>query len=151
MIATMTREQQKVARRILAADGFLDLKMPAHALRELDKIQDAENFEASVYYLRGSAHKALDDFTAAIPWLEEAARMIPAPLSRFAWRSLGECYTAQGEEALAELAELAAETAEVMGEDLDLADEDVHGLVNPPDHRPQGRLENHPQEDDQEK
>ena len=28
MIATMTREQQKVAKRILAADGYLDLNMP---------------------------------------------------------------------------------------------------------------------------
>jgi len=89
MIATMTREQQKVAKRILAADGYLDLSMPGHALRELDRIQDAEKFEASVYYLRGSALKALDDYSAAIPWLEEAARLIPAPLSRFAWRSLG--------------------------------------------------------------
>jgi len=151
MIATMTREQQKVARRILAADGYLDLNMPTHALRELDRIVDAENFEASVYYLRGSALKALDDYSSAIPWLEEAARLIPAPLSRFAWRSLGECYTAQGEEALAELAELAADTAEVMGDEIELNDEDVHGLVNPPNQRPHGRLENHPQQDDQEK
>ncbi len=148
MIATMTPQQRRVARRILAADGYLDLNMPTHALRELDRIEDAGAFEASVFYLRGCALKANGEFQSAIPWLEEAARMIPAPLSRFAWKALGECYRAQGDTAMAELAQLAAETAEVLGDDLEIDEENI---IQPPDIRPQGRLENHPHQDESEK
>ena len=152
MIATMTSEQRKVARRILAADGYLDLHMPRHALRELDRIEDAGLFEASVYYLRGCALKASGEFESAIPWLEEAARMIPAPLSRFAWKSLGECYRAQGDSAMAELAQLAAETAEVLGEEFDdLDDDDDEDIIQPPDFRPHGLLDNYPHQDETEK
>lgn len=150
MIATMTPEQRKVARRILAADGYLDLNMPTHTLKELDRIEEADSFEASVFYLRGCALKATGEFQAAIPWLEEAARLIPAPLSRFAWKSLGECYRAQGDSAMAELAQLAADTAEVFGDDFD-EDGDDDDIIQPPDFRPQGRLENHPHQDESEK
>jgi tetratricopeptide (TPR) repeat protein len=153
MIATMTPEQRKVARRILAADGYLDLNMPGHALKELDRIDDAGAFEASVFYLRGCALKASGEFESAIPWLEEAARMIPAPLSRFAWKSLGECYREQGDSAMAELAQLAAETAEALGgDDFDFDDDDDDdNIIQPPDFRPHGRLENHPHQDETEK
>jgi tetratricopeptide (TPR) repeat protein len=109
MVVNAMPGTRKTARRLLAADGYLDLRMPLQALKELDKIEDPGTFEASVYFLRGMALKQMGDFDHAIPWLEEAARLIPAPLSRFAWKSLEECYKAQGNETMASMMRIVAD------------------------------------------
>jgi tetratricopeptide (TPR) repeat protein len=109
MVVNAMPGTRKIARRLLAADGYLDLRMPVQALKELDKIEDPGSFEASVYFLRGMCLKQLGDFDHAIPWLEEAARLIPAPLSRFTWKSLEECYSAQGNETMAAMMRIVAD------------------------------------------
>ena len=109
MVVNAMPGTQKIARRLLAADGYLDLRMPVQALKELDKIEDPASFEASVYFLRGMCLKQLGDFDHAIPWLEEAARLIPAPMSRIAWKSLEECYQAQGNETMAAMMRIVAD------------------------------------------
>jgi tetratricopeptide (TPR) repeat protein len=109
MVVNAMPETRKAARRLLAADGFLDLGMPSHALKELDKIEDPGSLEPSVYFLRGLCLKQMGDYDHAIPWLEEAARLIPSPLSRFAWKSLEECYSAQGNATMAQMMRIVAD------------------------------------------
>lgn len=89
----------------MAADGYLDLEMPEHALRELNDIDDAGFYEPPRQFLIGRALKMLDRFEDAIRPLEEAARRMPSPLRRLAWGELTECYRHLGSEELARIAE----------------------------------------------
>jgi len=88
----------KTVRRLLAADGFLDLNLPADAISELHRITDAGPLEGPRQLLLGIALKADGQTENAI------LSIMPAPLRRFAWRELVECYRAVGSEELAELA-----------------------------------------------
>ena len=94
----------KTVRRLLAADGFLDLNLPAEAISELHRISDAGPLEGPRQLLLGIALKADGRTEDAIRSLERAARIMPAPSRRFAWRELVECYRAVGSEEMAELA-----------------------------------------------
>ena len=47
----------KTVRRILSADGYLDLGMPERAIEELDRIEDAGPLEGPVQLLHGIALK----------------------------------------------------------------------------------------------
>jgi predicted Zn-dependent protease len=94
----------KTVRRLLAADGFLDLDMPAEAIAELDRITDAGPLEGPRRLLLGIALKAAGRMDDAIRSLELAARIMPSPIRRFAWRELVDCYSAVGSEEMAELA-----------------------------------------------
>lgn len=100
----------KVLRRLEAAEGYLELQMPEHAINELDSIQEAGPFEASVALLRGEAFKGQEKYDDAIASLQKAAQMIPAPHNRRAWESLGECYRLGGRDEMAKLVETFANT-----------------------------------------
>jgi len=91
-------------RRLLAADGYLDLGMPQQAVGELEKIEDPGVLEGPCELLHGMALKQLDDHPEAIRHLERAARIMPAPVRKFAWRELAESYDAVGSQELAQLA-----------------------------------------------
>ena len=95
----------KTVRRLLSADGYLDLGMPTQAARELDKITDAGPLEGPRQLLLGIALKQSQNHSLAIQHLEKAARIMPSPIRRFAWKELVEAYRAVGSEELAELAE----------------------------------------------
>lgn len=95
----------KTVRRLLAADGFLDLGMPRKAAQELGKINDAGPLEGPRQLLMGIALKQSEDHVSAIQHLEKAARIMPSPIRRFAWKELVEAYRAVGSEELANLAE----------------------------------------------
>ena len=95
----------KAVRRLLSADGFLDLGMPQQALAELDKIDDAGVLEGPRQLLHGVALKQVDNHRDAITHLERAARLMPSPIRRFAWRELVDSYRAVGSEELATLAQ----------------------------------------------
>ena len=92
-------------RHLIAADGYLDLDMPEHALRELENMGDAGLYEPPRQYLMGRALKMMDRLDDAIRPLEEAARHMPAPIRRLAWAELTECYRYLGSEELAQIAE----------------------------------------------
>lgn len=94
----------KVIRRLLAADGYLDLQMPEHALETLDSIDDAGLYEAPRLYLTGCALMMQEKFEDAVAPLEQAARMMPPPLRRLAWARLSQCYREVGSVHLAEIA-----------------------------------------------
>jgi predicted Zn-dependent protease len=95
----------KTVRRLLSADGYLDLGMPERAIEELDKIVDAGPLEGPSRLMHGIALKQVGNFTQAITHLETAARIMPTPIRRFAWRELVDAYRAVGSMKLAEMAE----------------------------------------------
>lgn len=101
----VTNVSPRILRRLTAAEGYLDLEMPRHALAELDALDDYGPFEAAVHFLRGQALKAEQRFEEAIGALQRAAEMIPAPHNSVAWLSLSECFREQGREALADAIE----------------------------------------------
>ena len=90
----------KTVRRILSADGYLDLGMPERAIKELDRIEDAGPLEGPVQLLHGIALTQTQNHREAITHLEKAA-----PIRRFAWRELVDAYRAVGSDALADMAQ----------------------------------------------
>lgn len=94
----------KTVRRLITADGFLDLGMPQEAFEELEKIEEAGPLEGPRRLLQGIALKQLENHRDAIIHLEKAARLMPKPVRRFAWKELADCYKAVGSHDLAELA-----------------------------------------------
>lgn len=95
----------KTVRRLLSADGYLDLGMPERAIEELEKITDAGPLEGPTQLMHGIALKQVGNFTDAVTHLEKAARIMPSPIRRFAWRELVDAYRAVGSMQLAETAE----------------------------------------------
>jgi predicted Zn-dependent protease len=95
----------KTVRRLLSADGYLDLGMPERAIEELDKIADAGPLEGPTNLMHGIALKQVGNFSDAITHLEKAARVMPTPIRGFAWRELVDAYRAVGSMKLAEMAE----------------------------------------------
>lgn len=95
----------KTVRRLLSADGYLDLGMPERAVEELQKIEDAGPLEGPVQLMHGIALKQVSNHRDAITHLEKAARIMPSPIRRFAWRELVDAYRAVGSEDLAEMAQ----------------------------------------------
>jgi tetratricopeptide (TPR) repeat protein len=102
----------RTIRNIVAADGYIDLNMPEHALAELESIDDAGFYEAPRQFLMGRALKMMDRLDEAIRPLEEAARRMPSPYRKLAWAELTECYRHLGSEELAQIAESLAGSAE---------------------------------------
>ena len=95
----------RVIRKLVKADGYMDLEMPEHALRELESIDDAGPLDPPRQYLIGRALKAQGRFEEAVKPLESAARKMPSPIRKIAWRALSECYRECGNVALAKVAE----------------------------------------------
>ena len=100
-----TELSPKVLRQLAAAEGYLDLGMPQHALDELAAVTDPGKLEAPLHYLRGEALKAQERYGEAIEPLQKAAQLIPAPHNKVAWLSLSECFRLRGQSELADLAE----------------------------------------------
>ena len=67
----------KTVRRLLSADGYLDLGMPERAIEELEKIADAGPLEGPTKLMYGIALKQIGNFSNAITQLEKAARLMP--------------------------------------------------------------------------
>ena len=105
----MRQIDSRVVRQLNAADGYLELGMPAHALRELTAISDPGPLRPAVEFMTGLALKDQHQYDEAIEILHRAATEIPAPHNRDAWRTLGECYQLTGEFELADIAEMFAD------------------------------------------
>jgi hypothetical protein len=105
----MRQIHARVVRKLTAADGYLELGMPTHALAELDAIEQAGPLQPAVEFMTGLALKDQHRYEDAIAPLQKAAVEIPAPHNRDAWVSLGECYRMTGLPELAVIAEMFAE------------------------------------------
>ncbi|MCA9041932.1 MAG: hypothetical protein KDA65_16375 [Planctomycetaceae bacterium] len=118
-----TTASHKVTRRIVAADGYLDLRLPMQAIEELAAIEAAGDMQPAVDYVMGQALMMQQRFDDAIEILQRAAENIPVPFSQFAWNLLAECLREQGQHELAEVVdyfaeeppELVVQHAEMMG------------------------------------
>lgn len=103
------RIPKKTVRRLIAAEGYLELGMPRQALRELDKVSDPGSLTASFSFLRGESLKRIGRYSEAIQPLQYAADLLPIPHSQLPWKSLGACYRESGQNDLAESAERTAD------------------------------------------
>jgi hypothetical protein len=95
----------QVVRRLLAADGYLELGLPERAAAELQHIANAGPLEGPRQLLLGISLKQSGEFSSAITHLELAARKMPRPVRSFVWRELVDAYRAVGAEDLAAMAE----------------------------------------------
>lgn len=105
----MRQINTRVVRKLTAADGYLELGMPAQALTELGAVGDAGPLQPAVDFMTGLALKDQQRYEEAIEPLQKAAIEIPAPHNHDAWLSLGECYRKVGSPELAVIAEMFAE------------------------------------------
>jgi tetratricopeptide (TPR) repeat protein len=96
----------RTVRRLMAADGYLQLGLPAAALAELDRVEGAGPLQSARDYLAGQALMADDRHEDALEPLARAAEAIPAPWNRAAYESLSECFRATGQDDLAEVTDL---------------------------------------------
>ena len=99
----------KTVRRLMAADGYLQLGLPAAALKELDGLPDAGPLASARDYLVGQALMADDRHEDALEPLRRAAEAIPAPWNRAAYESLSECFRATGQQELADVTDFFGE------------------------------------------
>ena len=102
----------RTVRRLMAAEGYLELGLPAYALRELESVDDPGPLEPHADYLRGRTLIAQERYEDAIEPLKHAAPRLPAPHNRVAWLSLGHCYRRNGQESLAKIVEALAEASQ---------------------------------------
>jgi tetratricopeptide (TPR) repeat protein len=99
---------QLTVRRLAAAEGYLELKMPHYALAELSRVNDAGPFEPIAQLFRGEALQAQEKYAEAIEPLNLAAQMFPNPFNKRAFMALSNCYRHEGQEKLADEAAAAA-------------------------------------------
>ncbi|HEX6986768.1 MAG TPA: tetratricopeptide repeat protein [Planctomycetaceae bacterium] len=105
----MRQINARVVRKLTAADGYLELGMPAQALAELETVSGAGPLQPAVEFMTGLALKDSHRYEDAIEPLQKAAIEIPAPHNRDAWLSLGVCYRMSGLPELAVIAEMFAD------------------------------------------
>ena len=98
-------EKLKIVRRLAAAEGYLELGMPQHAMRELNAVDDPGPYQTVKSFLAGEALKAQDRYAEAAELLQRAAETAPLPQSPRVWMSLSECLRKNGQDDLADEAE----------------------------------------------
>jgi Flp pilus assembly protein TadD len=86
-VASLNRiRRQQVLR---AAEGYLELEMPGHALRALERLTH-EEYSTEAFHLEGEALRALGRYSEAIAPLKRACGGSPGDIH--IWLSLGWCY-----------------------------------------------------------
>lgn len=86
----------QIAKRLVEADGYLELGLPAQALARLATLPVGGQFEAAAQFLRGRALLAQQRYADAVIPLATAAQLLPGPLDRSVWLQLSECYRRVG-------------------------------------------------------
>lgn len=104
----------KIVRKIVAADGYLDLKMPEQAIEELNQIEFAGEMQPAVDFVMGQALMMAEKYTEATDYLQMAAENIPEPFSQSAWMMLSDCFRKNGQIELAEIVDMFAEESAEM-------------------------------------
>ncbi len=86
----------QIAKRLVQADGYLELGMPEQALQRLADVENAGPFEALAQFLRGHALHTQQRYIDAATALSAAARLMPSPMNRRVWLQLSDCYRQAG-------------------------------------------------------
>lgn len=84
----------RLAQILREAEGYLELNLPAQALRTLERIENPGTFRGQISYLRGEALRSLERFSEALEPLEAAAEVSPSNIH--VWLALGWCYKRTG-------------------------------------------------------
>lgn len=100
----------RTLRHLSAAEGYLELDLPALALEELADIEAGGPLEALVELMKGRALMAQAQYEAAMQPLRRATQLMPALRTRGAWLTLSECFRRDGRNDLADMAEKLAES-----------------------------------------
>ena len=88
----------RATKRLDAAEGYLELRMPRQALERLDGIGEAGPLHPVVEMLRGKALWLEHRYDDAVRSLQFAAQNIDAPHDRPAWLALSVYYKNHGQQ-----------------------------------------------------
>ena len=99
MVANRTN---RIARRLTAAEGYLELGLPADAQSELQNIEDPAPFEGAYMWLMGESLRNQGLYEEAIAPLRHAARTLSSETSQQAWVALKDCLEKSGRSATAD-------------------------------------------------
>lgn len=122
----------KTLRRLSAAEGYLELNLPALAVEELEGIEAGGPLEAVVELMRGRALMAQQHYEAAMEPLRRASQLMPALRTRGAWLTLSECFREDGRDDLADMAKELAESSSSSGS-VDFSDVKLKITLQPPE------------------
>lgn len=99
MIANQTN---RIARWMTAAEGYLELGLPAEAQSELQRIENPGGFQAAYMWLMGESLRHQGLYDEAIAPLRQAARAMSSETGQRAWEALKDCLEKSGRSATAE-------------------------------------------------
>lgn len=91
----------KIARRLTAAEGYLELGLPVDAQSELQSIENPAPFEGAYMWLLGESLRNQGMYDEAIAPLRRAARVLPSENGQQAWVALKDCLERSGRSATA--------------------------------------------------
>lgn len=92
----------RIARRLTAAEGYLELGLPVDAQDELQRIDNPDPFLGPYMWLMGESLRNQGMYDEAIAPLRHAARELPLEISQRAWEALKDCLEKSGRSAAAE-------------------------------------------------
>ena len=92
----------RITRCLTAAEGYLELGLPADALAELQKVENPGPFEGPYMWLMGESLRDQGMYDEAIAPLRHAARALPSDAGQQAWTALKDCLEKSGRSATAE-------------------------------------------------
>lgn len=93
---TQNRQYLRIMKRLIEADGYLDLGMTRQAMNTLDTIQDPGDYLGAIEFLRGKALWMEDRIDDAVDSLRFAAEHTMSPFNRPAWLALSAYYRNNG-------------------------------------------------------
>jgi tetratricopeptide (TPR) repeat protein len=95
-------QKNRIARWLTAAEGYLELGLPAEAQSELQKINNPGPFQGAYMWLMGESLRNQGLYDQAIAPLRQAARALPSESGHAAWAALKDCLEKSGRSATAE-------------------------------------------------
>jgi hypothetical protein len=98
----MANQKNRIARWMTAAEGYLELGLPAEAQSELQKIENPGAFQAAYMWLMGESLRHQGLYDEAIAPLRQAARALSSETGQQAWEALKDCLEKSGRSATAE-------------------------------------------------
>lgn len=90
------RVQPTTVRRILAAEGYLELGMPLQAERELAQIPAGTPLEGPRQFLRGHVCRLTNREEEATKCFRASAHHMPPPVAMAIWSALHDAYRSAG-------------------------------------------------------
>lgn len=86
--------QVRIAKRLEQSSGYLELGLPAQALRNIEGLSSEGHLEGALQYVRGQALRMQNRFEDAVAPLAAAAKLLPGDASRHIWLAIAECHRA---------------------------------------------------------